>query len=241
MRRTTAILRFTLRATTSLLLLVATVGLAAIAVGPSVGCQALTVTSGSMRPSIDPGDLAFVCEEDPASIEAGDVITFNGYGAEHLTTHRVLSRDPVEGRLHFRTQGDANESPDADLAPAAGVVGRVERVVPRAGYVLGYLRVPWVRGLLLGVPAALTAVRAVRALATGATGAAGGDGGAERPSRRDEPVIPDAGRRKRIRALGVTVALTLVAASGVVAGSRALLAESDTVPDNSFSTSSTFT
>lgn len=130
----------------TLLALVA-VGVTALAALPVFGASLLIVTSGSMEPSIATGDGVVLVEASPGDIRPGDVISYQSYGAEHLTTHRVLSRHDVDGRLHFRTQGDANDAPDPDLAPADGVVGRVVFRLPGAGRVL--LALPSARAQML--------------------------------------------------------------------------------------------
>lgn len=69
-------------------------------------------------------------------IRVGDVITFRGYGAEHLTTHRVTKVVEVQGRTHFQARGDANDTPDPNPAPADVVVGRVIFTLPKIGWLL---------------------------------------------------------------------------------------------------------
>jgi signal peptidase len=131
-----------------------TVGLMMLTVLPHLGARGLIVTSGSMEPVIGTGDLAIVRSVDPEVIRPGDVITYAGYTSFGLTTHRVLRPVDVDGRLHFQTQGDANDTPDPDLAPAEGVLGRVALTVPHGGRALALLEDPAARLLILGLPAA---------------------------------------------------------------------------------------
>lgn len=143
-------LRLTLRVAVALAGAALTVGMGAIALLPQLDARAMIVTSGSMEPTINVGGLVIVEEVDPRAVSVGDVITFNGYTSEKLTTHRVIERKVVAGRLHFRTQGDANDTPDVDLAPGEGIVGRVRVDVPYAGRVLAELSRPELRYLALG-------------------------------------------------------------------------------------------
>lgn len=115
------------------------VALAALAMSPALGYTTMIVTGGSMEPSIAVGSLVLLDDVDPERIAAGDVITYHGYGAAGATTHRVVAPVTVGGELHFQTKGDANDTPDADLAPAAGVVGEVRASVPYAGRILAPL------------------------------------------------------------------------------------------------------
>lgn len=112
----------------------------ALAVLPAFGAGFLVVTSGSMAPYAETGDAIMVVEVVPETIAPGDVITFRPLAGGGLVTHRVLSLHDVKGALHYRTQGDANGAPDVDLAPATGIVGRSQLVLPQVGRVLLWLR-----------------------------------------------------------------------------------------------------
>lgn len=143
------------------------IGIGALAALPALDAHLLVVTSGSMAPTIATGDAVVAVDTPPEAIAAGDVIAFHGYGRERLTTHRVISRHHVDGRLHFRTQGDANATPDANLAPAEGVAGRVTLTLPAAGRPLLALTSPTARMLLLVLPATVIAALEIRDLLGG--------------------------------------------------------------------------
>lgn len=140
------------------------VGVGSLAALPAIDSRLLVVTSGSMAPAIAAGDAVITVDTPPEEIGAGDVIAFHGYGHERLVTHRVISRHHVDGRLHFRTQGDANATPDANLAPAGGVAGRVALTLPQAGRPLLALTSPTARMLLLVLPAVGLAALEIRDL-----------------------------------------------------------------------------
>lgn len=201
-----------------------TMGLAAVALLPSFGARSMVVTSGSMEPTINTGGLVIVEEVDPERIEVGDVITFNGYSGEGMTTHRVLSRNVVAGRLHFQTQGDANDTPDVDLAPAEGVVGRSALDVPYAGRILSELQRPQVRVIAVGGPALWLFVRNAIALA--------------RSTGIRAPVLPRG--RRAMTTSGVVLIVLLAVGLGIghfdMRGSAAVLNDGVTITDNAFST-----
>ena len=67
------------------------------------------VLSPSMRPMLEPGDVTIVDDVDPATIAAGDVITFELGDESSRTTHRVVEVVEQDGERFFRTKGDANE------------------------------------------------------------------------------------------------------------------------------------
>lgn len=146
------------------------IGIGALAALPALDARLLVVTSGSMAPTIATGDAVVAVDTAPEEIGAGEVIAFHGYGRERLTTHRVISRHEVDGRLHFRTQGDANATPDANLAPAEGVAGRVVLTLPGAGRPLLALTSPTARMLLLVLPAVVIAALELRDLWVGRSG-----------------------------------------------------------------------
>ncbi|MDR1295076.1 MAG: signal peptidase I [Bifidobacteriaceae bacterium] len=76
---------------------------------------ALTVLTGSMRPTIQPGDVAVVAGvSDPSTIDVGDVITFMPFPDDPtLVTHRVIGAGTAaDGTPVFTTQGDANNAQD---------------------------------------------------------------------------------------------------------------------------------
>lgn len=109
---------------------------------PSVmGFKPLTVLSGSMSPSLLPGDMIVARYIDPGSIEAGDVITYR-VDERTLVTHRVVEVVRENGLLAFRTRGDANNTDDPELVPADKVIGSMVFKIPYAGYVGRFVRTP---------------------------------------------------------------------------------------------------
>ncbi len=113
-------------------------GLLAAATLPTfLGLRSLTVLSGSMRPTIDVGDVVVVERIAPGEARVGDVISFvDPDDPRRIVTHRV--RDlTVEGpSVAFVTKGDANTAEERWRVPATGTVGRVLYRVPRVGYLL---------------------------------------------------------------------------------------------------------
>jgi len=81
--------------------------------GSRMGYQAFLMTSGSMRPAIDPGDLVIVRSAAPSDIRVGDVISFaEPVGRHQPVTHRVAAITPSADGPVFRTRGDANQVAD---------------------------------------------------------------------------------------------------------------------------------
>lgn len=210
------------------LLLLVTILVAVIAALPAVGGHLLVITSGSMRPGLQPGDAVVITETTPEAVERGDVITFQGYGRDGLTTHRVVGFHDVEGRRHFLTQGDANEERDRDAAPPESLAGTVRLRLPGAGWLLQLLGSPHGRLLTLALPAGIIAGLELRDVLRGL-------GIAQRLARLD--------RHARVRPGAITLAaggvLVVAGAQLALAGvgqTGALLTHTDTVADSTVAT-----
>lgn len=159
-----------------LALLAGSVILMAVVVFPQlVGASgSYIVLSGSMSPTIHPGDVVVSRHVEPSAIEEGDVIVFENGGDTQpdRTTHRVVDVIHRDGGLYFKTKGDANEEPDSSLVSADHVTGRVWFHVPYMGRLLmfartktGLLSLVILPCLLLVVTETYSLVKAARASA----------------------------------------------------------------------------
>jgi signal peptidase len=119
------------------------------------GLEMFVVTSGSMQPSIEPGDVVMV-DTGADRHRVGDVITFRPQDDSTLyVTHRVVAVTGGDGvTTEYLTKGDAN--PDRDFEPVVAnqVVGSVSAVFPFIGRVVLGLRDPRFV-LMVGVAVAL--------------------------------------------------------------------------------------
>lgn len=136
------------RIVTGLMLLAGTAVLGGGIAFGMAGLHAQPVLSGSMRPTVSPGDLAITKPVPIGSLRVGDVIVFNPPGEARSVLHRIASLD---GGV-ITTKGDANSVPDPwRLTAQGGSVYRLVFVVPYLGW-LAQLR----SALLIG--AGLTVV-----------------------------------------------------------------------------------
>ena len=125
---------------------------------PLIGRQSIVIGGGSMEPSIGLGAAILVKPADPASLAEGDVVSMRVGPDQTTYTHRIVAVvDRADGRW-IRTKGDANAAPDPTLVPASAVIGRVELVVPYAGYLLALLSLPMGVTFVLGLAATLLAI-----------------------------------------------------------------------------------
>jgi len=95
--------------------------------------QPTTVISGSMRPSLEVGDVVIIAKVSADTIKPGDIIQFQE--AEGVTTvHRVVEIREIEGNMVFITQGDANSEPDDNPVIPENVVGKAVFDIPKIGW-----------------------------------------------------------------------------------------------------------
>ena len=131
----------------------------AIALPLAFGARPHTVLTGSMEPTIAPGDVVIDERISPTEAQVGDVVTFRDpEDQSRLITHRVRSIRRQGSHLWFRTQGDANNTTEHWRISADGELGRVAYTVPWVGHVavithtpLGLLGLLIVPLLLLGL------------------------------------------------------------------------------------------
>ena len=101
------------------------------------GYRAYILHTNSMSPALKSGDL--VIDRPAHAVHAGEVITFRHSGlSTDVVTHRVT--DVTAGVIH--TKGDGNPTADSwDIRPNQ-VRGVMALHLPRAGYVVVFLRQP---------------------------------------------------------------------------------------------------
>jgi signal peptidase I len=100
--------------------------------------------SGSMRPTYQPGDMAFLYVGRNIQVNTGDVVLFTSEGLP--TIHRIVNID--NGQI--TTQGDANNATDSQRI--SRVDGKLLFAIPKVGYVIDVIRISinnlgqWIRG-----------------------------------------------------------------------------------------------
>ena len=176
------------------LLLVVLVFVSTVVPQLALADHAYVVQTDSMSPAIEAGSVVYVSSAVPASIEPGDVITFEkGGDPDNRVTHRVVDVFRADGQRQFRTKGDANEEVDPVPVPAANVVGVVTLHLPLVGYVIAFAGTGPGMFLMVAVPAAILVVLEVRDLLWPAagTGSDATDGGA--PDGTPDSEVADGG------------------------------------------------
>ncbi|MBR3204267.1 signal peptidase I [Candidatus Saccharibacteria bacterium] len=109
------------------------------------GFKAFTVMSGSMEPEYPVGSIIYVRPVNYKSLKVGDVISYVANTDKTIVTHRIVDietdkKDPSV--LRFKTQGDANNSPDAKLVHYKNVLGTPIITIPFIGYIAHKIQQP---------------------------------------------------------------------------------------------------
>jgi len=97
----------------------------------------LVVSSDSMRPTLEIGDLIIVKRIDPSQLYdapmKGDIIVYRNKEGE-LVVHRLISKTPTEDGYLLTTQGDANYRADDPFSDEQ-YVGKVIARIPFIGHI----------------------------------------------------------------------------------------------------------
>jgi signal peptidase I len=129
--------------------------LALVLAGPlALGDHPQTDLTGSMEPTISPGDVVMNEQISPAEARVGDIVTFRDPEQESkLLTHRVVGIERLkDGRFAFVTQGDANNTQEHWRVPADGQIGKEIYIVPWVGHIAVFARTRLGMLLLIGLP-----------------------------------------------------------------------------------------
>lgn len=134
-----------------------------------VGWSPLVITTGSMQPSINQGDIVLSAapEDGGTGLEEGAVITFaDPVRPGERLTHRI---DKVNANGTYQTRGDANSVSDSYEVKPRDVVGVGRLLVPAVGLPRVWLEegsllklTLWALGTALALWAALRPTRRTR-------------------------------------------------------------------------------
>lgn len=115
--------------------------------------RVFTVQSGSMEPTIHTGSMLFV--KPAGDYNVSDIVTRRTNDPKITITHRIAEKKDDEGRITFKTKGDANESSDMETVNQRDIIGRVFLTVPFMGYPVSYAKTTPGIILLIIVPAVI--------------------------------------------------------------------------------------
>lgn len=122
-----------------------------------VGIKTYAVVSGSMEPTYPTGSLLYVKSINAKDLKVGDAVTFM-LDENTVATHRIIEIIPDNedsGVLRFRTQGDANDTPDGTPVHYKNIIGKPIFSIPYLGYFANFVQNPPGLYLAIGVAAVL--------------------------------------------------------------------------------------
>ena len=102
-----------------------------------LGYKAYMVTTDSMQPSINAGDIVIVKNGKKDKIGQGDVITFNQN--DEVITHRVIKNITEENNVEYITKGDNNNTEDTFKVKYDDVIGKMVITIPYLGKIISIL------------------------------------------------------------------------------------------------------
>lgn len=118
------------------------------------GLTPMIVLTDSMVPEIYGGDLVICTDIDPDDVEVGDIISFFDPMSTKGTvvTHRVIDVIEQDGKIYFKTKGDANNAEDYKPVPEENLVGEYQFRIPWVGNILMFMQTTLGLVVCIGVP-----------------------------------------------------------------------------------------
>ena len=105
-----------------------------------LGVQLHTVTTGSMRPAIQPGAVVLTRLVKAEDIKKGHVILYFDTQTDNPVSHRVIAVNHLGNQVSITTKGDANAKADPTiLEPNSVPIATVIGVLPGVGFIVSAL------------------------------------------------------------------------------------------------------
>lgn len=104
--------------------------LVALVAAAAAGFRLMTIRTGSMRPTLQPGDVVVSRYEPAERLRHGDIVTFNDPGLRAMVTHRVVSVRAEGTSVLVATKGDANAVGETWRVPRSKAIAREVFRVP---------------------------------------------------------------------------------------------------------------
>lgn len=118
-------------------------GVAALRLALSTESPLMVVSSGSMIPYLNVGDIILVRGIDARTVTVGTVIIFHSPADYEIPiVHRVIRIDTDNAQIFFETKGDNNPVPDGWRVPRQNLMGVYVAKIPYVGLLSLELRGP---------------------------------------------------------------------------------------------------
>lgn len=119
----------------------------------------MVVSSGSMIPTLNVGDIIIVRGVDPRTVTVGTIIIFHSPNEYDMPiVHRVIAIDNQGNTVFFQTKGDNNPGPDGWKVPAQNLMGVYAARIPYVGLLSLELRGPLGIALIILLIALIIAI-----------------------------------------------------------------------------------
>ena len=123
------------------------------------------VLSGSMKPTIPEGSIAFIVRGQTENIKIGDIITYKRPDkAQENVTHRVAGITTIDGKEAYKTKGDANNDLDLWTVRKEAIWGKLAFSIPFLGFVINFTRTRLGVVLVIVLPLILIALDEIRVI-----------------------------------------------------------------------------
>lgn len=104
------------------------------------GYKMFIITSGSMDPYLQIGDVIAIKEIKQEELGKNDIITFNE--GEYQVTHRIVDILEENGETVYQTKGDANNTNDSDLVKYENIEGKYVFKIRKVGQIIMKIQNP---------------------------------------------------------------------------------------------------
>lgn len=105
-----------------------------------LGYKTFIITSGSMEPTINIGDVIIVKKVSQENIQIDDIITFNE--GDYQVTHRIIDIVNEDGQEFYQTKGDANNAIDKETVKHENIEGKYIFKIGKIGIIIMKLQNP---------------------------------------------------------------------------------------------------
>lgn len=96
------------------------------------GYKAYIITTDSMKPQINAGDITIVKDTKEENLEVGDVIAFKKN--DKVITHRITNIEEQNEKNRYTTKGDNNNLEDNEKIEYSEIEGENVLTIPKLGY-----------------------------------------------------------------------------------------------------------
>lgn len=101
-----------------------------------LGIRSFVILTGSMQPSLPVGSVVFT--QNIPTYQIGEIIAFKS--GDVNVTHRIIDFEVKDNNFLYKTQGDANNSPDSQLISQDKILGKVFYHLPYLGKLTIFLK-----------------------------------------------------------------------------------------------------